>query len=84
MHRLMQKMTMPSGEALPALGMGTWCMGEDRAQRAEQIATLQAGLDAGLRLIDTAEMYGEGLAESMIGEALVGRREQAFLVSKVY
>src|SRR4051812_20934831 len=64
--------------------MGTWCMGERRADRAEEIATLQAGLGAGLTLVDTAEMYGEGASESMIGEALAGRRDQAFLVSKVY
>ena len=80
----MQKLIMPSGEAVPTLGMGTWCMGEQPVARLEEIATLQAGLDAGLRLIDTAEMYGEGLAETLIGEALVGRRDQAFLVSKVY
>lgn len=80
----MQTITFPSGETLPALGMGTWNMGEKPAARREEIATLQAGLDAGLRLVDTAEMYGEGLSERMIGDALAGRRDQAFLVSKVY
>lgn len=80
----MKKIIFASGEAIPALGMGTWCMGEQPVARNEEIATLQAGLDAGLRMIDTAEMYGEGLSESMIGEALAGRRDQAFLVSKVY
>lgn len=80
----MQKIILPSGEAVTALGMGTWCMGEDPTRRAEEIATLQAGLDAGLSLIDTAEMYGDGQSESMIGQALVGRRDAAFIVSKVY
>ena len=75
---------LPSGERVPAIGMGTWRFGEDRARRAEEIATLRLGLDLGAALIDTAEMYGEGLAESLIGEAIAGRRERAFLVSKVY
>ncbi|MEC5398458.1 aldo/keto reductase [Uliginosibacterium sp. H1] len=80
----MHTITLPSGEAVPALGMGTWCMGESRAARAEEIATLRAGLDQGLRLIDTAEMYGDGKSEEMIAEAIAGRRDEAFLVSKVY
>lgn len=80
----MKQVTLPGGERVPALGMGTWNIGDHRATRAEEIATLQMGLDMGLRLIDTAEMYGEGLSESLIGEALAGRRPDAFLVSKVY
>ncbi len=80
----MKHVTLPGGERVPALGMGTWNIGDHRNTRAEEIATLQAGLDMGLRLIDTAEMYGEGLSESLIGEALAGRRDDAFLVSKVY
>lgn len=80
----MKQVTLPGGERVPALGMGTWNIGDHRATRAEEIATLQMGLDMGLRLIDTAEMYGEGLSESLIGEALAGRRADAFLVSKVY
>ncbi|RZJ20591.1 MAG: aldo/keto reductase, partial [Haliea sp.] len=71
-------------EAVPALGMGTWRMGEDRALRAQEISTLQLGLDLGCHLIDTAEMYGEGLAEELVGQALQGRRDKAFIVSKVY
>ena len=59
-------------------------MGEDRTRRAEEIATLRLGLDLGLTLIDTAEMYGDGAAESLLGEALAGRRDEAFIVSKVY
>ncbi|MDY7507735.1 aldo/keto reductase [Ralstonia wenshanensis] len=80
----MKYVTLPNGERVPALGMGTWNMGDDRATRAEEIATLRLGLDLGLRLIDTAEMYGEGLSESLIGEAIAGRRDEVFLVSKVY
>jgi diketogulonate reductase-like aldo/keto reductase len=80
----MKQVTLPGGERVPALGMGTWNVGDQSATRAEEIATLQMGLDMGLRLVDTAEMYGEGLSESLIGEALAGRRDDAFLVSKVY
>ncbi|OQP29919.1 aldo/keto reductase [Pantoea latae] len=69
---------------LPAIGQGTWYMGEEAARRGEEVAALQAGLDAGLTLIDTAEMYAEGGAEEVVGEALRGRRDSAFIVSKVY
>ena len=70
--------------SLPAIGQGTWYMGEEAARRREEVAALQAGLDAGLTLIDTAEMYAEGGAEEVVGEALRGRRDSAFVVSKVY
>lgn len=80
----MKVVTLPSGELLPAIGQGTWNMGDDRETRAEEICALRLGLDLGLKLIDTAEMYGEGKAEELIGEAIAGRRDQAFLVSKVY
>ncbi|MBU9579517.1 aldo/keto reductase [Ralstonia mannitolilytica] len=80
----MKQVTLPDGERVPALGMGTWNMGDRPAARAEEIATLRLGLDLGLRLIDTAEMYGEGLSETLIGEAIAGRRDEVFLVSKVY
>ena len=80
----MKTVTLPSGERVPALGQGTWYMGENSALRAEEIATLQLGLDLGLTLIDTAEMYGEGGAEKMVGKAIAGRRDEAFVVSKVY
>ncbi|WP_428943192.1 aldo/keto reductase [Pantoea sp. FN060301] len=69
---------------LPAIGQGTWYMGEDASQRRTEVAALQYGLDLGLRVIDTAEMYADGGAEEVVGEALQGRREQAWLVSKVY
>ncbi len=80
----MKTVTLPSGENLPALGQGTWNMGDRPETRPEEIATLRLGLDLGLRLIDTAEMYGEGKSEELIGEAIAGRRDEAFLVSKVY
>lgn len=76
--------TLPSGESVPALGLGTWNMGERSAACAEEIATIRLALDLGVTLIDTAEMYGEGQSEALIGEALAGRRDEAFLVSKVY
>ncbi len=69
---------------LPAIGQGTWYMGENTSRRRDEVAALQAGLDLGLRLIDTAEMYADGAAETIVGEALNGRRDEAFLVSKVY
>lgn len=69
---------------LPAIGQGTWYMGENTGRRRDEVAALQAGLDLGLRLIDTAEMYADGAAETIVGEALNGRRDEAFLVSKVY
>lgn len=80
----MKTLRLHGGETVPALGMGTWKVGETPTQRAEEIATLRAGLDLGLKLIDTAEMYGEGASEELIGEAIAGRRSEAFLVSKVY
>jgi diketogulonate reductase-like aldo/keto reductase len=79
-----KKVALPSGEQVPALGQGTWYLGENRATRAAEIATLRLGLDLGLTLIDTAEMYGEGQSEDLIGEAIEGRRNEVFLVSKVY
>ena len=80
----MRTVALPSGERVPAFGQGTWHMGENRAIRAEEIQTLRLGLDLGATLIDTAEMYGEGRAEELVGEAIEGRRNEAFLVSKVY
>ncbi|MEU8994406.1 aldo/keto reductase [Streptomyces caniferus] len=75
--------TFPSGVQVPALGQGTWHMGNDPARRAEEIAALRRGLDLGLSVIDTAEMYGNGAAEELVGEAMHGRRDEAFVVSKV-
>ncbi|MGC0839877.1 aldo/keto reductase [Pantoea agglomerans] len=69
---------------LPVIGQGTWYMGENPAQRADEVAALQAGLECGLQLIDTAEMYADGGAEEVVGQPLLGRRDRALLVSKVY
>lgn len=71
------------GVSLPALGLGTWRMGEKLAQRKAEVAALQYGLDLGLSLIDTAEMYASGGAEQMVGEAIRGRRDEVYLVSKI-
>jgi len=79
----MQTVTLPGGETVPALGQGTWMMGEGRAARSAEVAALRRGLDLGLTLIDTAEMYADGGAEEITGEAIAGRRDAAFLVSKV-
>src|SRR5262245_51413935 len=80
----MRTLCLPSGRPIPVLGQGTWLMGEDRARRQAEITALRLGVDLGMTLIDTAEMYGEGGAEEMIAEAIAGRRSQVFLVSKVY
>jgi diketogulonate reductase-like aldo/keto reductase len=80
----MQVVTLPSGEQVPAFGLGTWQMGDDPKQRAEEIATVRLALDLGATLIDTAEMYGDGRSEKLIAAAIRGRRDQAFLVTKVY
>ena len=76
--------TLRDGATLPRLGMGTWHMGERAPNRAGEVAALRLGLDLGMTLIDTAEMYGEGGAESVVGEAIRGRRDDAFVVSKFY
>lgn len=79
----MRTIPLPGGEAIPALGLGTWGMGERRGAAAAEVAALQLGLDLGLSLIDTAEMYGNGGAERLVGQAIAGRRDAVFLVSKV-
>jgi diketogulonate reductase-like aldo/keto reductase len=80
----MKRLLLPSGAGIPVLGQGTWYMGEDPAARPAEVAALRLGLDLGMTLIDTAEMYGEGGAEEVVGEAIAGRRDEVFLVSKVY
>jgi len=74
---------LPSGEKVPQLGQGTWRMGENARARKEEIAALKLGLDLGMTLIDTAEMYGNGGAEEVVAEAVRGRRDDCFIVSKV-
>jgi diketogulonate reductase-like aldo/keto reductase len=78
-----QNVMLASGERVPALGQGTWYLGEDLQRRTAEIAALRLGLDLGMTLIDTAEMYGDGAAEQLIGEAIQGRRDEVFLVTKV-
>jgi diketogulonate reductase-like aldo/keto reductase len=77
-------LALPSGRKIPVLGQGTWRMGEQRGEREAEIAALRLGIDLGVTLIDTAEMYGEGGAELVVGEAMSGRRDEVFLVSKIY
>lgn len=80
----MQHVTLKSGDKVPVLALGTWRMGERKSERAAEVAAIKLGLDLGIRLIDTAEMYGEGGAEEAVAEAMGGRRDEIFLVSKVY
>ena len=79
----MRTVTLPGGEAVPALGLGTWHMGERGADRAAEADALRCGIDLGMTLVDTAEMYGSGGAEEVVADAVRGRRDQVFLVSKV-
>ncbi|MGV9232053.1 aldo/keto reductase [Streptomyces nigra] len=74
---------LPSGEEVAAAGQGTWYLGEDPGRREQEIAALRLGVDLGMTVVDTAEMYGDGAAEELVGEALRGRRDEVFLVSKV-
>jgi len=80
----MKRVVLPCGEAVSTLGQGTWMLGDDPQRRQEEIATLRRGIDLGLTLIDTAEMYGDGRSESLVGEAIAGRRDEVFVVTKVY
>jgi len=80
----MRHVALRSGEKVPVLGLGTWRMGERASERAAEVKALKLGLDLGIRLIDTAEMYGEGKAEEIVADAVAGRRDEVFLVSKVY
>jgi diketogulonate reductase-like aldo/keto reductase len=80
----MRHVKLSSGQAMPVLGQGTWGFGEQPSRRAAAVAALRCGLDLGIGLIDTAEMYGDGGAEEIVGEAIAGRRDEVFLVSKVY
>jgi diketogulonate reductase-like aldo/keto reductase len=73
-----------NGERVPALGVGTWRMGENASRRRDEVAVLKLAVDLELTLIDTAEMYGEGGAENVVGEAVADRRDKVFIVTKVY
>jgi diketogulonate reductase-like aldo/keto reductase len=84
MTKGLQFVTLRSGERVPALGQGTWHMGENRSHAAEEAAALRLGIDLGMTLIDTAEMYGSGGAEEVVARAANGLRDSLFIVSKVY
>ncbi|MEA3178349.1 MAG: hypothetical protein QOI59_1872 [Gammaproteobacteria bacterium] len=74
---------LPAGESVPILGQGTWQLGENPRKKQAEIAALRLGLDLGMTLMDTAEMYGDGATEKLVAEAIAGRRDEVFLVSKV-
>jgi diketogulonate reductase-like aldo/keto reductase len=80
----MRYLHLPSGAPIPVLGLGTWRMGEAGSRGADIVNALRLGIDLGMTLIDTAEMYGEGGAEEVVAKAIAGQRAQVFLVSKVY
>jgi len=79
----MRTVSFPDGGTMPVLGLGTWMMGERKREAAAELAALKLGIELGLAFIDTAEMYGNGGAETIVGEAIAGRRDDIFLVSKV-
>jgi len=80
----MKTVELPDGERVPALGQGTWNMGETKRAHSGEVAALRLGIDLGMTLIDTAEMYGEGGAEKVVADAIDGQRERVFVVTKVY
>jgi diketogulonate reductase-like aldo/keto reductase len=80
----MKTVQLPDGERVPALGQGTWNMGETKRARSDEVAALRLGIDLGMTLIDTAEMYGEGGAEEVVADAIDGQRDRVFVVTKVY
>jgi diketogulonate reductase-like aldo/keto reductase len=80
----MKTLALPDGERVSALGQGTWRMGEDKSAHADEVAALRLGIDLGMTLIDTAEMYGEGGAEKVVADAIADERDRVFVVTKVY
>jgi diketogulonate reductase-like aldo/keto reductase len=80
----MKTVALPDGEFVPVLGQGTWRMGENKSAYADEVAALRLGIDLGMTLIDTAEMYGEGGAEKVVADAIDGQRDRVFVVTKVY
>jgi diketogulonate reductase-like aldo/keto reductase len=79
----MRGVELRSGETIPVLGQGTWHLAQGRHSRGEELQALRLGIDLGMTVIDTAEMYGDGAAEKLVGEAIAGRRDEVFVVSKV-
>src|SRR6266481_5312027 len=80
----MKSIVLPDDERVPVLGQGTWRMGENKRAHADEVAALRFGIELGMTLIDTAEMYGEGGAEKVVADAIEGRRDRVFIVTKVY
>src|SRR5881396_1858497 len=80
----MKTVILPDGKRVPVLGQGTWRMGESKSARTREVAALRLGIELGMTLIDTAEMYGEGGAEKVVADAIEGQRERVFIVTKVY
>jgi len=80
----MKTVALPDGERVPVLGQGTWRMGEKKRAHADEVAALRLGIDLGMKLIDTAEMYGDGGAERVVADAIEGQRDRVFIVTKVY
>jgi diketogulonate reductase-like aldo/keto reductase len=83
MSSVIRTIPLPFGDRIPVLGLGTWHMAEDPARRDTELAALERGLDLGLSLVDTAEMYADGATEELVGDAIAGRRDEVFLVTKV-
>jgi diketogulonate reductase-like aldo/keto reductase len=83
MSESLPTVTLPGGATVPAFGIGTWHMGENRRRAAEEAAAVRLGIDLGMTLIDTAEMYGDGCAEEVVAQASAGLRDRLFIVSKV-
>src|SRR6184192_855003 len=84
MDMKMKTVTLPDGERVPVLGQGTWRMGENTRTHEDEIAALRLGIELGMTLIDTAEMYGEGGAEEVVADAINGQRDHVFIVTKAY
>src|SRR5215831_14238111 len=80
----MKTVSLPDGQRVPALGQGTWRMGENKSARVTEVAALRLGIELGMSVIDTAEMYGDGGAEEVVAEAIHGQRSHVFVVTKVY
>jgi diketogulonate reductase-like aldo/keto reductase len=80
----MRTVVLPGGKRVPALGQGTWGMGKSESVRAREVAALRLGIELGMSLIDTAEMYGDGGAEEIVAEAINGQHQGVFVVTKVY
>src|SRR5213075_1377472 len=80
----MKTVSLPDGTRVPALGQGTWRMGESESAHNDEVAALKLGIELGMTLIDTAEMYGDGRAEEIVAKAISGQRDRVFVVTKVY